>query len=100
MSGGWKIAKTMGSRITKSDSIRRCKVAETAGCNYYSLPVTLSISGLSTTHHYRFYYWCRTYQRVSAMVRWGVTISLLWAWIITIPISAVIAIMLSWCNRF
>ncbi|MUV04525.1 inorganic phosphate transporter [Flavobacterium rakeshii] len=89
MSGGWKIVKTMGSKITKVNSFEGV-VAETAGAitlyttEHFGIPVstthtiTGSIIGVGVT------------KRVSA-VRWGVTISLLWAWILTIPISAIIA---------
>lgn len=89
MSGGWKIVKTMGTRITKVTPLEGVS-AETAGAitlfltDHLGIPVstthtiTGSIIGVGLT------------KRVSA-VRWGVTISLLWAWVITIPISAVIA---------
>jgi len=89
MSGGWKIVKTMGSKITKVTSLEGV-AAETAGAitlytsEHLGIPVstthtiTGSIIGVGIT------------KRVSA-VRWGVTISLLWAWVLTIPVSAVIA---------
>ncbi|MCO5260891.1 MAG: inorganic phosphate transporter [Crocinitomicaceae bacterium] len=89
MSGGWKIVKTMGSKITKVNSLEGVS-AETAGAitlyisEHFGIPVstthtiTGSIIGVGITH------------RISA-VRWGVTIKLLWAWILTIPVSAVIA---------
>lgn len=89
MSGGWKIVKTMGTRITKVTPLEGVS-AETAGAitlfltDHLGIPVstthtiTGSIIGVGLT------------KRVSA-VRWGITISLLWAWVITIPISAVIA---------
>ncbi|HEK20778.1 MULTISPECIES: inorganic phosphate transporter [unclassified Mucilaginibacter] len=89
MSGGWKIVKTMGSKITKITPLEGV-AAESAGAitlfitEHFAIPVstthtiTGSIIGVGLT------------KRVSA-VRWGVTINLVWAWIITIPISAVIA---------
>ncbi|MCG2611483.1 inorganic phosphate transporter [Flavobacterium sp. SM15] len=89
MSGGWKIVKTMGSKITKVTPLEGV-AAETAGAatlyitEHLGVPVstthtiTGSIIGVGIT------------KRVSA-VRWGVTISLLWAWILTIPVSAAIA---------
>jgi PiT family inorganic phosphate transporter len=89
MSGGWKIVKTMGSKITKVTPLEGVS-AETAGAvtlfitERFGIPVstthtiTGSIIGVGLT------------KRVSA-VRWGVTINLVWAWIITIPISALIA---------
>jgi len=89
MSGGWKIVKTMGSKITKITPLEGVS-AEAAGAvtllitEHFGIPVstthtiTGSIIGVGIT------------KRVSA-VRWGVTINLIWAWIITIPISALIA---------
>ena len=92
MSGGWKIVKTMGSKITKVTSLEGV-AAETAGAitlyasEHLGIPVstthtiTGAIIGVGVT------------KRVSA-VRWGVTISLLWAWILTIPVSAIIAALM------
>jgi PiT family inorganic phosphate transporter len=89
MSGGWKIVKTMGSKITKVTSLEGVS-AETAGAitlgitQHFGIPVstthtiTGSIIGVGLT------------KRVSA-VRWGVTYSLIWAWILTIPVSATLA---------
>ncbi|MFN3021102.1 anion permease [Chryseobacterium sp. TY3] len=89
MSGGWKIIKTMGTRITKVTPLEGVS-AETAGAitlfitDHFGIPVstthtvTGSIIGVGLT------------KRISA-VRWGVTVSLLWAWILTIPISALVA---------
>jgi len=89
MSGGWKIVKTMGTKITKVTPLEGVS-AETAGAltlfatERLGIPVstthtiTGSIIGVGLT------------KRVSA-VRWGVTINLVWAWIITIPISALLA---------
>ncbi len=89
MSGGWKIIKTMGTKITKVTPLEGV-AAETAGAitlfvtDHLGIPVstthtiTGSIIGVGVT------------KRVSA-VRWGITISLLWAWILTIPISAIMA---------
>jgi PiT family inorganic phosphate transporter len=87
--GGWKIVKTMGSRITKVTPLEGV-CAETAGAltlftvSNFGIPVstthtiTGSIIGVGAT------------RRISA-VRWGVTINLLWAWILTIPVSALLA---------
>lgn len=89
MSGGWKIVKTMGTRITKVTPLEGVS-AETAGAitlfisEHFGIPVstthtiTGSIIGVGLT------------KRVSA-VRWGITVSLLWAWVLTIPISALVA---------
>lgn len=89
LSGGWKIVKTMGSKITKVSSFEGV-AAETAGAltlyftEHLKIPVstthtiTGSIIGVGLT------------KRVSA-VRWGVTVSLVWAWILTIPVSGILA---------
>jgi len=89
MSGGWKIVKTMGTKITKVTPLEGV-AAETAGAitlfltEHFKIPVstthtiTGSIMGVGAT------------KRLSA-VRWGVTVNLLWAWIVTIPISALLA---------
>ena len=89
MSGGWKIVKTMGTKITKVTPLEGVS-AETSGAitlfmtEQMGIPVstthtiTGSIIGVGAT------------KRLSA-VRWGVTVNLLWAWILTIPVSAVIA---------
>ena len=87
--GGWKIVKTMGTKITKVTPLEGV-CAETAGAltlftvSQFGIPVstthtiTGSIIGVGAT------------KRLSA-VRWGVTINLLWAWILTIPVSALLA---------
>jgi PiT family inorganic phosphate transporter len=89
MMGGWKIVKTMGTKITKVTPLEGV-CAETAGAltlftvSNLGIPVstthtiTGSIIGVGAT------------KRLSA-VRWGVTINLLWAWILTIPVSAGLA---------
>jgi len=88
MSGGWKIVKTMGTKITKVTPLEGV-AAETAGAltlgltEHFGIPastthtITGSIIGVGIV------------KRVSA-VRWGVTISLLWAWVLTIPVSALL----------
>jgi PiT family inorganic phosphate transporter len=87
--GGWKIVKTMGTKITKVTPLEGV-CAETAGAltlftvSQMGIPVstthtiTGSIIGVGAT------------KRLSA-VRWGVTINLLWAWVLTIPVSGLLA---------
>lgn len=89
MSGGWKIVKTMGSKITKVTPLEGV-AAETAGATTLFLSESLGVP-VSTTHTITgSIIGVGVTKRVSA-VRWGVTINLLWAWILTIPVSAVIA---------
>lgn len=98
MTGGWRIVKTMGSRITKVTPMEGM-VAETAGAltlyltEYLKIPVstthtlTGAIIGVGAT------------KRLTA-VRWGVTKNLIIAWILTIPISGLLAagiyLLISW----
>lgn len=98
MSGGWKIIKTMGTRITKVTPLEGVS-AETSGAltlfmtEQMGIPVstthtiTGSIIGVGAT------------KRLSA-VRWGVTINLLWAWILTIPVSASMAALVYYIFQF
>jgi inorganic phosphate transporter, PiT family len=89
MSGGWRIVRTMGSRLTKLKP-RSGFCAETAAAisimfatEYLKLPVSTThvtagaIAGVGSI------------QRLKA-VRWGVATNILWAWILTIPASAIV----------
>ncbi len=90
MSGGWKIVKTMGTRITKVTPLEGV-CAETAGASTLILTEALGIP-VSTTHTITgAVIGVGATKRLSA-VRWGVTINLIWAWILTIPVSALMAI--------
>jgi PiT family inorganic phosphate transporter len=94
LSGGWKIVKTMGTKITKVTPLEGV-AAETAGAftlfftGQMGIPVstthtiTGSIIGVGAT------------KRLSA-VRWGVTTNLLWAWLLTIPVSGFLAAIVYW----
>lgn len=89
MSGGWKIVKTMGTRITKVTPFEGV-AAETAGAITLFATEALKIP-VSTTHTITgSIIGVGATKRLSA-VRWGVTINLLWAWILTIPVSGLIA---------
>lgn len=89
MSGGWKIVKTMGTKITKVTPLEGVS-AETAGAATLYLAEHLGIP-VSTTHTIAgSIIGVGATKRLSA-VRWGVTINLLWAWILTIPVSAILA---------
>ncbi len=86
--GGWRIVKTMGQKITKLKPFEGF-CAETAGAltlfgaTHFGIPVstthtiTGSIIGVGAT------------KRASA-VKWGVTTKIFWAWILTIPVSALL----------
>ncbi len=89
ISGGWRIIKTMGTRITKVTPFEGV-AAETAGAITLFVTEALKIP-VSTTHTITgSIIGVGATKRLSA-VRWGVTINLLWAWILTIPVSAVLA---------
>lgn len=89
MSGGWRIIKTMGSRITKVTPLEGV-AAETAGALTLYLTEILKIP-VSTTHTITgSIIGVGAVKRLSA-VRWGVTRSLLVAWLLTIPVSALLA---------
>lgn len=89
MSGGWKIIKTMGTRITKVTPFEGV-AAETAGAITLFVTEQLKIP-VSTTHTITgSIIGVGATKRLSA-VRWGVTINLLWAWILTIPVSGLLA---------
>ncbi len=96
--GGWRIVHTMGSKITKLKPVGGF-CAETAGAitlfgtALAGIPVstthtiTGAIVGVGTTH------------RLSA-VRWGVATRIVWAWVFTIPASAVVAMATFWLIRY
>ncbi|MBA2498590.1 MAG: inorganic phosphate transporter [Chitinophagaceae bacterium] len=89
LSGGWKIIKTMGTRITKVTPFEGV-AAETAGAITLFVTEALKIP-VSTTHTITgSIIGAGATKRLSA-VRWGVTVNLLWAWILTIPVSALLA---------
>ena len=94
LSGGWKIVKTMGTKITKVTPLEGV-CAETAGATTLFLTEQMGIP-VSTTHTITgAIIGVGATKRLSA-VRWGVTINLLWAWILTIPVSAIVAALTYW----
>lgn len=90
--GGWRIVKTMGQKITKLTPFEGF-AAETAGAltlfgaTHFGIPVstthtiTGSIMGVGAT------------KRITA-VKWGISAKIFWAWILTIPVSALIGAMM------
>jgi PiT family inorganic phosphate transporter len=94
MSGGWRIVKTMGTRITKVSPLEGV-CAETAGAITLFLTQSLGIP-VSTTHTITgAIVGVGATRRLSA-VRWGVTINLVWAWLLTIPVSGLLAALVYW----
>jgi PiT family inorganic phosphate transporter len=92
--GGWKIVHTMGNKVTKLKPVGGFCAETGAGAailifSLFGIPVstthtiTGSIVGVGST------------QRLSA-VRWGIAGRIVWAWILTIPCSAVTAALVYW----
>ena len=109
MSGGWRIVKTMGQKVTKLTPFEGF-AAETAGAltlfatanwgnmiagmgSWFGMeidPKKVTAIPVSTTHTITgSIIGAGIIKRVSA-VRWGVTINLIWAWILTIPVSGLV----------
>ena len=94
MSGGWKIVKTMGTKITKVTPLEGV-CAETAGAITLFTAANLG-APVSTTHTITgAIIGVGATKRLSA-VRWGVTVNLVWAWVLTIPVSGALAALLYW----
>ena len=97
MFGGWRIVKTMGNRITKLNQARGF-CANSGGAitlfmaSAFGIPVstthtiTGAIAGVGST-------------RGARRVRWGVAGGIVWAWILTIPCSALMAAVAWWLGR-
>ncbi|MGH9475354.1 MAG: inorganic phosphate transporter [Terriglobales bacterium] len=89
MFGGWRIIRTMGSRITKLKPVG-------GSCAEFASALALGVSTLlgvpvSTTHTVTgAIVGVGSVQRLSA-VRWGVARDIVWAWLLTIPAAAVVA---------
>jgi inorganic phosphate transporter, PiT family len=95
--GGWRIVKTLGMRLTKLQPIGGF-CAETGGG---ATIVFLSLFGipLSTTHTITgAIVGAGSMQRLSA-VRWGIARNIVWAWILTIPCSALFGALLEFALR-
>ncbi|MEO5643640.1 MAG: inorganic phosphate transporter [Bacteroidia bacterium] len=98
LSGGWKIVKTMGTKITKVTPFEGV-AAETAGAITLFLAEGLKIP-VSTTHTIAgSIMGVGATKRLSA-VRWGVTINLLWAWILTIPVTGILSALIYYVFMF
>jgi PiT family inorganic phosphate transporter len=97
LSGGWRIIHTMGSKITKLQPVGGF-AAETAGAITLFLASSLGIP-VSTTHTITgAIIGVGATRRLSA-VRWGVAQQIVWAWILTIPASALIGASVYWIVR-
>ena len=89
MFGGWRIVKTMGTKITKLQPFGGF-CAETSGAITLFLATHLGIP-VSTTHTITgAIIGVGATRRISA-VKWGVAGTIVWAWILTIPLAALVS---------
>jgi len=94
LSGGWRIIHTMGSKITRLQPVGGF-AAETAGAISIFTATALGVP-VSTTHTITgAIVGVGATRRLSA-VRWGIAGRIVWAWILTIPISALISSTTYW----
>jgi PiT family inorganic phosphate transporter len=98
MFGGWRIVKTMGQRITKLRPVGGF-CAETGGAITLFMATMLGIP-VSTTHTITGAIVGVGTSKGPSNVRWGVAGSIVWAWVLTIPASALIAAIAWWLGRF
>ena len=92
MFGGWRIVKTMGTKITKLRPIGGFSAEAAAACSI----IGASLAGIpvSTTHTITgAIVGVGATKRLNA-VRWGVAGNIVWAWILTIPITALISALI------
>ncbi len=89
LTGGWRIIKTMGMRITKLEPYQGF-AAEMAAATTITIASRLGIP-LSTTHTISTAIVGVGAARGASAVRWGVTVELVSAWILTFPICAIIS---------
>jgi len=94
LTGGWQVVHTMGVRLTKLRPVNGF-CAETAGAtsiliaSHFGIPVSTThtiagaIAGVGST------------TRISA-VRWGVASRIVWAWVLTLPTTALVGALLMW----
>ena len=89
LSGGWRIVKTLGQRITALKPVGGFSAETAAACSLY-LATFLGVP-VSTTHTITgAIVGVGSTRRLSA-VRWGVAGRIVWAWVLTIPAAAVVA---------
>ena len=96
MFGGWRIVKTMGQKITKLKPVGGF-CAETGGAITLFIATMLGIP-VSTTHTITGAIVGVGATRRASAVRWGVAGTIVWAWIFTIPASALVAAAAYWVS--
>ena len=97
LSGGWRIIKTMGMRVTRLKPVGGFCAETAAAVSLFG--TALAGIPVSTTHTITgAIVGVGAIRRLSA-VRWGITVGILWVWILTIPCSAAIAALVWWLIR-
>lgn len=96
MLGGWRIVKTMGQKITKLKPVGGF-CAETGGAVTLFLATALGVP-VSTTHTITGAIVGVGATRRASAVRWGVAGNIIWAWVLTIPASALVAALAYWVS--
>lgn len=92
MFGGWRIVKTMGTKITKLQPIGGFSAETAAACSI--IGATVAGIPVSTTHTIAgAIVGVGASKRLTA-VRWGVAGNIIWAWVLTIPASAAISALI------
>ena len=95
--GGWRIVKTMGQRITKLKPVGGF-CAELGGSVSLFIASTLGIP-VSTTHTITGAIFGVGTTTAARKVRWGLAGTILWAWLLTIPCSALMAAFGLWLGK-
>ena len=97
LSGGWRIIHTMGSKITRLQPVGGF-AAETAGAITLFMATAFGVP-VSTTHTITgAIVGVGATRRLSA-VRWGIAGKIVWAWVLTIPMAALIGALTFWIVR-
>lgn len=95
--GGWRIIKTLGHKMVKLHPIHGF-AAETASATILSTAATLGMP-VSTTHSISTAIMGVGFAKRANALRWTVVERILWAWVFTIPVTAVLAYAMVWVTR-
>jgi PiT family inorganic phosphate transporter len=96
LSGGWRIVRTMGMRITKLAPVGGF-CAETSGAVTLFLATRLGVP-VSTTHTITGSIIGAGSVRNFSAVRWGVAGRIVWAWVLTVPGAALLSALTYWLS--
>ncbi len=99
MLGGWKIVKTMGTKITKVTPVEGVAAETASALTIFGISQGLGVP-VSTTHTISGSIMGVGMTKRLSAVRWGVATNLLVAWILTIPVSMLIAMLVYWFITF